>query len=320
MIYKGTNEKAFAKASKGRSKKRRSQIYYKEKNRLEKKNSLYENVKLFLLSSGKKRNHPIVKNNRAFSRTHDFTHNKTRYLPKQTIFDDIRDYKNSKVISQLSNVLVTSIVRMTCNNFTNDQKDFIRSAIALITAETIRTALEKPLNIIDNIKMFVKVGNIVYKVVINYNEELNEYHVDDSKISMVTSNDYEYLEFLAKHPKIKKIEIRSDIFDYLGKEVFVKIDRKISSVHPSHNDIIYSVNYGLLPNTVTSDGEEQDAYIIGVDQPIDEFRGIVKAIIIRKNDDEDKLIVCPKNKDVTKEEILSLTNFQEQYFDIEVVM
>ena len=39
------------------------------------------------------------------------------------------------------------------------------------------------------------------------------------------------------------------------------------------------------------DGEEQDAYIIGVDEPVKKFTGKVVAIIHRKDDIEDKVSV-----------------------------
>lgn len=37
--------------------------------------------------------------------------------------------------------------------------------------------------------------------------------------------------------------------DYLGKEVYVKIDRQLGSKHPKHG-FMYMVNYGFIPNTV----------------------------------------------------------------------
>lgn len=117
-----------------------------------------------------------------------------------------------------------------------------------------------------------------------------------------------------------KIEKRTEIIDYLGKEVFVKVDRPLGSIHPEHNDIQYEVNYGFLPNTTAADNEEQDAYIIGVNEPLDHFEGIVKAIIVRNDDFEDKLVVCANDYSLTREEIKNKTDFQEKYFDIKIIM
>ena len=106
----------------------------------------------------------------------------------------------------------------------------------------------------------------------------------------------------------------------LGKIVKVVVDRPLGSVHPNHKDIVYTVNYGYVPKIMAGDGEEQDAYILGVDVPLSEFTGKVVAVIRRKNDIEDKWVVAPENLVISKEEILEAVHFQEQYFDIEIEM
>ena len=54
----------------------------------------------------------------------------------------------------------------------------------------------------------------------------------------------------------------------IGKVVKVIVDRPLGSVHPNHSDLIYSVNYGYIPEVFALDGEEQDAYILGVNEHI----------------------------------------------------
>ena len=54
----------------------------------------------------------------------------------------------------------------------------------------------------------------------------------------------------------------------IGNIVKVIVDRPLGSVHPKHNDLIYTVNYGYIPEVFALDGEEQDAYILGVNEPI----------------------------------------------------
>ena len=102
--------------------------------------------------------------------------------------------------------------------------------------------------------------------------------------------------------------------EYLGKVVKVIMDRPLGSRHPKHN-FIYPVNYGYIPNTLSADGEELDAYVLGVHEPLDTFEGVVVAIIHRINDNDDKLIVMPKGKNYTDDQIRALTEFQEQYFE-----
>ena len=55
----------------------------------------------------------------------------------------------------------------------------------------------------------------------------------------------------------------SDALGFLGKIVHVIVDRPMNSKH-SDFELVYSVNYGYVPNTVSIDGEELDAYILGV--------------------------------------------------------
>ena len=105
--------------------------------------------------------------------------------------------------------------------------------------------------------------------------------------------------------------------EYLGKIVSVKMDRPMGSRHPKHG-FVYPVNYGYIPNTVSGDGEELDAYVLGVFEPLDKFEGKVIAIIHRINDNDDKLVVVPENKNYSNEQIKVLTEFQEQWFKFEI--
>ena len=91
-----------------------------------------------------------------------------------------------------------------------------------------------------------------------------------------------------------------------------------SHIHPEHRDLYYPINYGYIKGTLAGDGEEMDAYVLGVGQPVKEFAGRVIAIVHRKNDVEDKLVVAPDGVFFSKEDILKLTFFQEQYFDTEI--
>ena len=105
--------------------------------------------------------------------------------------------------------------------------------------------------------------------------------------------------------------------DYLGKIVTVKMDRPMGSIHPKHG-FVYPVNYGYVPNTVSGDGEELDAYVLGVFKPLETFEGKVIAIIHRTNDNDDKLIVVPEGKNYNNDEIRALTEFQEQWFKSDI--
>ena len=106
----------------------------------------------------------------------------------------------------------------------------------------------------------------------------------------------------------------------LGKIVKVTVDRPMGSYHPKHKDIYYPINYGYIEGIVAPDGEEQDAYIVGIDEPVEEFIGKVIAIIHRYDDVEEKWVVAAEGSSYTKEEIEKMVHFQEQYFQSEIRM
>ena len=105
---------------------------------------------------------------------------------------------------------------------------------------------------------------------------------------------------------------------YLGKNVKVVMDRPLATTHPEHG-FIYMLNYGYIPNTVSGDGEELDVYVVGVFEPVKEFVGEVIAIIHRTNDNDDKLIVCPKGKNYTDDQIRALTEFRERTYESVII-
>lgn len=106
----------------------------------------------------------------------------------------------------------------------------------------------------------------------------------------------------------------------IGSSVTVTVDRPLGSYHPKHKDMHYPINYGYVEGIMAPDGEEQDAYILGVDCAVEKFTGKVIAVVHRKNDVEKKWIVVPEGMTFTKEEIMEQIRFQEQYFDSKIVM
>ena len=106
--------------------------------------------------------------------------------------------------------------------------------------------------------------------------------------------------------------------EYLGKTVSIRIDRQLGSKHPKHS-FVYELNYGFVPDTISPDGEELDAYLLGVDEPVESFTGRCIAVIHRTDDDDDKLIVVPEGKAFSDDDIRALTHFQEQFFKSEIV-
>jgi len=101
--------------------------------------------------------------------------------------------------------------------------------------------------------------------------------------------------------------------EFLGKEVKVVIDRPLGSKHPEYN-LIYEVNYGYIPGVLAPDGEELDAYFLGIDKPIKRAKGRCIAVVYRLDDDDSKLVVVPSGIELTDQEIEKAIYFQERWF------
>ena len=108
------------------------------------------------------------------------------------------------------------------------------------------------------------------------------------------------------------------LFPVLGTIVTVTVDRPIGSTHPEHPDMVYPVNYGYVEGVAAPDGEEQDAYILGIDTPVEKFTGMVVGVICREDDIEEKWVVVPENMAGTEIcwdcNIVHAVDFTEKYF------
>lgn len=111
-----------------------------------------------------------------------------------------------------------------------------------------------------------------------------------------------------------------DLRSVLGRRVRVTVDRPIGSRHPDHKDVVYPLNYGYVADVLAADNEWQDAYILGVSEPVECFEGEVAAVIHRLDDVEDKWVVVPVGEKPTAEAIRAQTAFVEKFFRSEIVL
>ena len=118
---------------------------------------------------------------------------------------------------------------------------------------------------------------------------------------------------------MRKLFIQDKLKDMIGKQVEVIVDRPLGSKHPKYIDTTYNLNYGYIKDINAADQEYQDAYILGVNEPLYKYNGKVIAIIDRKNDFEDKLIVSDKNNEYTNSEIRELIKDNEKYFKYRII-
>lgn len=105
---------------------------------------------------------------------------------------------------------------------------------------------------------------------------------------------------------------------FLGRVVSLTIDRPLGSRHPEWG-FVYPVNYGFVSGTTSGDGEPLDAYVLGVFEPLEAFTGRCIAVVHRLDDDDDKLVLAPEERNYTREQIAALTEFQERFFQSTVL-
>ena len=111
-----------------------------------------------------------------------------------------------------------------------------------------------------------------------------------------------------------------DSKSYIGKIIEVKIDRPMGTCHPKYPTLLYPVNYGYIPNTISGDGEELDCYVLGVYEVLETFKGECIAVIHRTNDNDDKLIIVPEGKKYSIDAIKALVEFQERFFESTIII
>ena len=169
----------------------------------------------------------------------------------------------------------------------------------------------------------VRSGSMDWINYINFRDYLNrtpsvakEY--EELKVSLalqapIDSGRDKYLK--GKHDFIVYTLRKALVKSYLGKTVDIIIDRPIGYVHKKENySLTYPINYGYIPGVIGGDGEELDVYLLGVNEPVTEYKAQIIGIAHRENDVEDKLIAAPVELNFTKEEIERAIHFQEQYY------
>jgi inorganic pyrophosphatase len=105
---------------------------------------------------------------------------------------------------------------------------------------------------------------------------------------------------------------------FLGKSITITIGRPMGTRHPKYG-FEYKANYGFVDGIKAPDGDDLDAYYLGVNEVLQTGNGICIAIAHRRDNDDDKLIVVPEGADMSDEEIMAAIHFQEQWFDTKIV-
>lgn len=201
-MFKGTDRDAYKRAGKGRTAESRSRLYQKYKKQNNRRRVISD-IKQSLLG-GKSYSNTVPKTRQPIKR--GVQSPKVKYYAKNTILDDIREYRSSKIVSNISNSIATFIVRKGGARWDNNTKDIVRSTIALAISEVTKKVLEKPLEVVDNIELFIKVSQIIYKVIVWLNKNTGLWETNNHSVSVVKDTDKKYLEYAKKYPKLVREE------------------------------------------------------------------------------------------------------------------
>lgn len=98
----------------------------------------------------------------------------------------------------------------------------------------------------------------------------------------------------------------------------VTIDRPLGYIDSYRNT--YPINYGYIEGIIAGDGEAQDAYVLLETKKLSSFTGEVIAVVVRKDDVEDKWVVAQTGTILSKKEITAQIAFIEQYFDSDIFL
>lgn len=118
--------------------------------------------------------------------------------------------------------------------------------------------------------------------------------------------------FAVQEPFMTREERERLARSYLGRVVHIGIDRPVGYVHHKEQyDLIYPINYGYIPGVLGGDAEELDVYLLGVDEPVEEYDAEIIGVVWREDDVEDKLVGAPRGMRYTADEVARAVEFQE---------
>ncbi len=106
--------------------------------------------------------------------------------------------------------------------------------------------------------------------------------------------------------------------NWLGKCVHVEIDQPYGHFHPYLENVILPVNIGYVYHADNM-LNPINAYVVGVDEALSMFDGVVVAVIYHEDSDEPHLVVTQLGRSIDKKKILKKLSFQEQYFKARIV-
>lgn len=212
-----------------------------------------ENERKDLIKSALSKTNSI---NHSVKRKHSTQKSNKKYISKENLFDRLRNYRSSEIVSYASNSVAKFIVHISGKSLSNSQKDLLRSLIALATSETLNKIFEKEISIIENLQTFIKWGNTVYRIFLTYNDELHMFTIDEKRIYKCKENSIRYKCFLKHHQTLKQIYTKESCLSLddfkSGKNCLIrnKLETLLVESEFDSNDTPNSCPYYYLCNSL----------------------------------------------------------------------
>ena len=102
---------------------------------------------------------------------------------------------------------------------------------------------------------------------------------------------------------------------WIGKTLEVVIDRKAGTSHPEHPMIVYLVDYGYIPGTLSGDGEPLDVYLIGSRTHGRRRPAQIIGFVLRYSEDDPKMIAVHPGYHASATEIVDSVEQHESSRD-----
>ena len=210
-------------------------------------------IKELIKSSSSKTTFPNISTKRKRSSLHKAP---KKYISKETIFDKLRNYRSSEIVSYASDSVARFIVHISGKSLSNSQKDLLRSLIALATSETLNKIFEKETSTIENLQTFIKWGNTVYRIFLTYNDELHMFTIDEKRIYKCKESSIRYKCFLKHHQTLKQIYTKESCLSLddfkSGKNCLIrnKLETLLVESEFDSNDTPNSCPYYYLCNSL----------------------------------------------------------------------
>ena len=111
----------------------------------------------------------------------------------------------------------------------------------------------------------------------------------------------------------------SELLGLIGKNITVQVDRPIGSKHPMNESMTYPINFGQTSDIKSELRKNVDVYVMGVDEPCDNFHGTCIAVVYPPRNKGFRLIVAPEGKRYNFHEMTAAVDFQERFFKSKIL-